>query len=291
MFYEIWGNDPTSEVCTGYFDPAGNVYEVCVFTRATYDYGWGEISSTDIVFDASGAQLTTTTGANFSTSRCTTDTSGPTPVTACAPAGPVTFDLDWTSGFAGIVCTTYAVPPVPTSCEPAVPAVPSPILSSQSTLGLTQYNIGTFRFENLVLVKATSAYAYGTALGRRLDFAPGRLGVTKGNTVDRPPTATGGGPPSFLRNFATYCQSQVPTPGDIMRAMSTPAIDIASLDAAARLRLIEELWESLRGNPDSVPMTDAQRNELDRRLDVIDRGDDAGIPWDEVLNRIRKPMR
>ncbi len=76
-----------------------------------------------------------------------------------------------------------------------------------------------------------------------------------------------------------------------MHGMRSSAIDIASLDAAARLRLIEELWESLRTSPDAVPLTEAQRNELDRRLDVIDRGDDAGIPWEEVLNRIRNPMR
>ncbi len=72
--------------------------------------------------------------------------------------------------------------------------------------------------------------------------------------------------------------------------MSNPTIDISLLDPAARLRLIEELWESLSDNPDAVPLTDAQRSELDRRLDAIDRGDDAAIPWEEVLARLRNPM-
>lgn len=73
--------------------------------------------------------------------------------------------------------------------------------------------------------------------------------------------------------------------------MSTPAFDIARLNPAERLRLIEELWESLRGNPDAIPLTDAQRREFDQRLDEIDRGNDSGIPWEDVLHRIRNAMR
>lgn len=34
-------------------------------------------------------------------------------------------------------------------------------------------------------------------------------------------------------------------------------------------------------------MTNAQREELDRRLDELDREGPIGIPWDEVLGRIR----
>lgn len=72
--------------------------------------------------------------------------------------------------------------------------------------------------------------------------------------------------------------------------MSTRAVDIEKLDAEEKLRLIEELWESLNDDPSQVPVTSTQREELDRRLDEIDQGDDAGIPWDEVLNRIRKRL-
>lgn len=73
--------------------------------------------------------------------------------------------------------------------------------------------------------------------------------------------------------------------------MSTPAIDIRGLNTSERLQLIEELWDSLRAEPASVPLTDAQRRELDRRLDDIERGETTGIPWDEVLSRVRNAMR
>ena len=64
-------------------------------------------------------------------------------------------------------------------------------------------------------------------------------------------------------------------------------IDIANLSAEERLRLLEELWDSLSATPEAVPLTNAQREELDRRLDELDRDGPVGIPWEEVLRRIR----
>ena len=65
--------------------------------------------------------------------------------------------------------------------------------------------------------------------------------------------------------------------------MST--IDIAKLSPEQRLELLEKLWDSL--SPGAIPMTEAQTQELDRRLDELDREGPVGIPWNEVLDRIR----
>ncbi len=70
--------------------------------------------------------------------------------------------------------------------------------------------------------------------------------------------------------------------------MSDPAIDINGLNAEQKLDLLERLWESLRATPERIPLTDAQREELGRRLDEVDAGDTEGIPWDEVVRRIRE---
>jgi putative addiction module component (TIGR02574 family) len=64
-------------------------------------------------------------------------------------------------------------------------------------------------------------------------------------------------------------------------------VDITRLSADERLRLLDQLWESLSANPDAIPLTDAQREELDRRLDDLEREGPVGIPWEEVLARIR----
>ena len=55
--------------------------------------------------------------------------------------------------------------------------------------------------------------------------------------------------------------------------------------------MIEELWDSLSEQPGNVPLTDEQRQELDRRLDDLERSGPKGIPWEEVLEQIRKRPR
>ena len=77
--------------------------------------------------------------------------------------------------------------------------------------------------------------------------------------------------------------------------MSKPTLDIEKMSPDERLELMEELWDSLRKEPSSVPLTPAQEAELDRRLDAleadIESGATLGIPWDEVMDRIRNRSR
>ena len=73
--------------------------------------------------------------------------------------------------------------------------------------------------------------------------------------------------------------------------MSKPALNITDLSPEERLRLIEELWDSLTDKPEAVPLTNAQREALDRRLDDLERSGPKGIPWDEVLQQIRSRSR
>ena len=73
--------------------------------------------------------------------------------------------------------------------------------------------------------------------------------------------------------------------------MATPQIDIGRLSLDERLRLVEQLWESLAEAPHWIPLTPPHRAELDRRLDTIDRDGATGIPWDEMVTRIRTTGR
>jgi putative addiction module component (TIGR02574 family) len=73
--------------------------------------------------------------------------------------------------------------------------------------------------------------------------------------------------------------------------MSKRGLDIASLTLEERLSLLGELWDSLAATPEAIPLTDAQRSELDRRLDELEAEGPVGIPWDEVLSRIRSRGR
>ena len=73
--------------------------------------------------------------------------------------------------------------------------------------------------------------------------------------------------------------------------MSKPALNIGDLSPEEHLRLIEELWDSLNEKPGAVPLTNAQRYELDQRLDDLERSGPEGIPWDQVLQQIRSQSR
>lgn len=60
------------------------------------------------------------------------------------------------------------------------------------------------------------------------------------------------------------------------------ALGIDQLSIAERILLVEEIWDSIAEHPEEIPMTDAQRAELDRRLATHEADPDAGSTWDEV---------
>jgi putative addiction module component (TIGR02574 family) len=70
--------------------------------------------------------------------------------------------------------------------------------------------------------------------------------------------------------------------------VNPPKVDLRNLTPSQRLDLLGEIWDSLTANPDQLVLTNAQRVELDRRLDELDQDSVRGIPWDEVLEKIRK---
>src|SRR5881628_2449875 len=55
-------------------------------------------------------------------------------------------------------------------------------------------------------------------------------------------------------------------------AMSTVPTKVRSLSVADRLRLLEEIWDSLAETPEAIPVTDAHR-----RLSLISTTRTAGI--------------
>ena len=54
-----------------------------------------------------------------------------------------------------------------------------------------------------------------------------------------------------------------------------------------RLRLIDDIWESIESNAEALPLTQAQRVELDRRL-AAHRADPEAADAEAVLSRLRQ---
>lgn len=63
---------------------------------------------------------------------------------------------------------------------------------------------------------------------------------------------------------------------------------VLELPVAERLRLVEAIWDSIAEHPDALPLSDAEREELDRRWADYLKDPTAGAPWSEVKARITK---
>ena len=68
------------------------------------------------------------------------------------------------------------------------------------------------------------------------------------------------------------------------------AAEILGLPVDERLRLVEEIWDSLAADPSSVPVPDWHRTELDQRLARHETDPQAAQPWNEVKASLSAPL-
>lgn len=61
---------------------------------------------------------------------------------------------------------------------------------------------------------------------------------------------------------------------------------IFELSVVQRILLVEEIWNSIAQFPESVPLTDADKEELDRRLSAYHADPKAGTPWNELKKKL-----
>jgi len=65
-------------------------------------------------------------------------------------------------------------------------------------------------------------------------------------------------------------------------------VDIAELSIAERIQLVEDLWDSLIATPEAIPVTQTQRDELDRRLQAHRDNPGEGASWQQVKAGIKR---
>jgi len=62
--------------------------------------------------------------------------------------------------------------------------------------------------------------------------------------------------------------------------------DILSLSIAERIELVADIWDSIAEVPEAITVTEAQKAELDSRLDAYHQDPTAGAPWSVVRDRM-----
>jgi putative addiction module component (TIGR02574 family) len=62
--------------------------------------------------------------------------------------------------------------------------------------------------------------------------------------------------------------------------------EVKKLSVAERILLVEEIWDTIAAEQESLEVTEAQKRELDRRLEAYESSPGDGSSWEEVKQRI-----
>ncbi len=71
--------------------------------------------------------------------------------------------------------------------------------------------------------------------------------------------------------------------------MNPAAPSVFDLSPAEKLQLVEDLWDDLACTPDAVPVHEWQKQELSRRKANLANNPAAGLSWERVKQRVRRP--
>lgn len=73
--------------------------------------------------------------------------------------------------------------------------------------------------------------------------------------------------------------------------VSLKSLGIDHLGIEERLALVDELWNSIAADGAAIPLTDAQRAELDKRVADHEANPDDIAPWEEVKASITERLK
>ena len=64
--------------------------------------------------------------------------------------------------------------------------------------------------------------------------------------------------------------------------------ELLKLSPAERIELAEELWDSVADHPEELPpLTDAERIEIERRIEAYKHDPSTAASWEDVRARLR----
>jgi len=66
--------------------------------------------------------------------------------------------------------------------------------------------------------------------------------------------------------------------------------DLRQLPVDERIRLVEDLWDSIASDQSTLSLTSEQKAELDKRLDAYETTKDPGKPGKDVISGIRENL-
>jgi putative addiction module component (TIGR02574 family) len=79
--------------------------------------------------------------------------------------------------------------------------------------------------------------------------------------------------------------------GTLVHMIKEKIPELQKLSTADKFALAVELWDELSSNPDEIPVTEDQLNELDRRFEEYRQDPDKVVTWEEAKARILSGRR
>ncbi len=67
--------------------------------------------------------------------------------------------------------------------------------------------------------------------------------------------------------------------------------EIERLPVADRLVLVQEIWDRIVESNAVLPLTESQRDELDRRMADLEAHPEIAVPWEQVEQSLRNRAR
>jgi putative addiction module component (TIGR02574 family) len=64
------------------------------------------------------------------------------------------------------------------------------------------------------------------------------------------------------------------------------ATDSLTLSIPERIQLVEDIWDTIASETQSIELTEDEKRKIDERLEAYHKNPDSGAPWEDVYKRI-----
>jgi putative addiction module component (TIGR02574 family) len=64
--------------------------------------------------------------------------------------------------------------------------------------------------------------------------------------------------------------------------------EILQLSVAERIQIVEDIWDSIGESPEELALSEAEKLELDKRLERYRENPDEGIQWETLKKNLSK---
>ena len=68
--------------------------------------------------------------------------------------------------------------------------------------------------------------------------------------------------------------------------MNTQVAEIFELSVAERIQIVEDIWDSISNTPEELPLSEAEKLKLDKRLESYRQNPNEGIKWETLKKNL-----